>query len=310
MRKISFAVATMATVLLLSTSRTVAQTSLERGDRHTATLISPYYFGPNAFPVPDMNDGMVYDHLRLEMDGEFQPGFRGDRTEDIFIRANIPLFTDRANLSLWMTAIEWYQNSDRSIEECRLTPNVNKYDIRRGRQIGDTYISVDILAIREREMFPSLVLRSVLKTASDDGWHLGRFYDSPGYFFDSTFGKSFKLGSDNTSLRLALQGGFLCWQTDNGRQNDAVMYGLMARLNVSNFFMTASWCGYSGWEHHASNGGDMAHDRPMVLRSEIGYRWGNLEFDASYQYGARDFPYHRIRAGIVWYWDILNKIGL
>ena len=310
MRKLSFAVAAMATVLLLSTSGTVAQTSLERGDRHTATLISPYYFGPNAFPVPDMNDGTVYDQLRLEIDGEYQPGFRGDRTEDIFIRANIPLFTDRANLSLWMTAVEWYQNSDRSIEECRLTPAVGKYDIRNGRQIGDAYVSVDILVIRERDRFPSLTLRSVLKSASDDGWHLGRYYDSPGYFFDSTLGKSFRLGADNTSLRLALQGGFLCWQTDNGRQNDAVMYGLMGRLNVSNLFIAASWRGYSGWEHHASNGGDQAHDRPMVIKSELGYRMGNLEFDASYQYGMRDFPYHQFRAGIIWYYDILNKIRL
>lgn len=306
MRRLSFVTAAVATLLSLPSLTMVAQTSLERGDRHTATLISPYYFGPNAFPVPDMNDGTVYDHLRLELDGEYQPGYRGDRTTDIFIRANIPLFTDRANLSLWMNPIEWYRNSDRSIQECRIEPAANKYDIRNGHTVGDAYVSVDILAIKEGSRMPSLVLRSVLKSASDDGWHLGRYYDSPGYFFDSTLGKSFNIGS-NISLRTALQGGFLCWQTDNGRQNDAVMYGLMARLNVNTFFLTASWCGYSGWEHHASNGGDLAHDRPMVLRSEIGYHMGNLEFDASYQYGARDFPYHRVRAGVVWYYDILKK---
>lgn len=309
MRKLSFAIAVMASVLSLPSVQTVAQTPLERDDRHTATLISPYYFGPNAFPVPDMNDGTVFDELRIEIDAEYEPGYRGDRTADIFVRANIPLFTDRANLSIWMNTVEWYRNSDRSIEECRLAPAVDKYNIRNGHTVGDAYVSVDILAIKEREKLPSLILRSVLKSASDDGWHLGRYYDSPGYFFDSTLGKSFNLGS-SVRLRTALQGGFLCWQTDNGRQNDAVMYGLLARLDVSRFFISASWSGYSGWEHHASNGGDIAHDRPMVLRSELGYRIGNLEFGASYQYGARDYPYHRIRAGIVWYWDILNWHGL
>lgn len=309
MRKLSFAVAILASVLSLTSGRLAAQTSLERGDRHTATLISPYYFGPNAFPVPDMNDGTVYSELRLEADAEYQPGERGDRTKDIFIRANIPLFTDRVNLSMWMTAMEWYRNSDRSIQECRLTPAVDKYDIRSGHTIGDAYVSVDLQVLNEADMLPSLTLRSVLKTASDDGWHLGRFYDSPGYFFDGTIGKSFLLGPDDTSLRLAAQTGFLCWQTDNGRQDDAVMYGLMARLDISRFFLSASWCGYSGWEYNTGNSGDLAHDRPMVLRSEIGYRKGNLEFDASYQYGVRDFPYQRFRTGIVWYYDILKKHG-
>ena len=309
MRQLSFAVAAMAAFLSLPSVQTVAQTPLERDDRHTATLLSPYYFGPNAFPVPDMNDGTVLDELRIELDAEYEPGYRGDRTADIYFCANIPLFTDRANLSIWMNTVEWYRNSDRSIKECRLSDAVDKYNIRNGHTVGDAYVSVDILVVKEREKLPSLTLRSVLKSASDDGWHLGRYYDSPGYFFDSTLGKSFSIGS-NASLRTALQGGFLCWQTNNGRQNDAVMYGLMARLNLSRFFITAAWSGYSGWEHHASNGGDKAHDRPMVLRSELGYRIGNIEFDASYQYGARDYPYHRIRAGIVWYWDILNRHGL
>lgn len=304
MSKIYISAAVMAFCLLLPPNLTVAQTSLERDDRHTATLISPYYFGPNAFPVPDMNDGTVSDELRIEVDGDCQPGDRGDITRDIFIRTCIPLFSDRVCLSLWMTAVEWYRNSERSMEECRLVPASGTYDIESGRQVGDLYISSDILLLREGTRCPSIALRSVLKTASDDGWHLGRYYDSPGYFFDATAGKSFAIGEwyNRTSLRIAAQGGFLCWQTDNGRQNDAVMYGLLARLDIKRFFISASWCGYRGWENTVGNGGEMAKDRPMVLRSGIGYRHGSLEFDASYQYGVRDFPYQRIRAGVIWHY--------
>ena len=31
------------------------------------TGITPAYFGPNAFPVPDMLDGRVQNHLRVEI---------------------------------------------------------------------------------------------------------------------------------------------------------------------------------------------------------------------------------------------------
>lgn len=306
MRKLSFVVTVMAAYMLHMPMQTVAQTPLDRSDKRTASLISPYYFGPNAFPVPEMNDGTLFGRLRLEADAEYQPGFRGDRTIDIFFQANIPLFTDRANLSIWMNAVEWYRNSDRSIEESRLAPTVDQYPIRSGHTIGDTYVSVDILALKEGLKNPSLTIRSVLKTASDDSWHLGRYYDSPGYFFDVSIGKDFQLGTE-ISVRFAAQTGFLCWQTDNGRQDDAFMYGLKTSLNVKGVLLSASWCGYNGWEHNCGNQGELAHDRPMVLRSGIGYRTGNLEFDASYQYGARDFPYHRIRVGLVWYYDILQK---
>ena len=70
MRKLSFAIAVMASVLSLPSVQTVAQTPLERDDRHTATLISPYYFGPNAFPVPDMSE-LTKEQLKAEIEKGF-----------------------------------------------------------------------------------------------------------------------------------------------------------------------------------------------------------------------------------------------
>ena len=96
---------------------------------------------------------------------------------------------------------------------------------------------------------------------------------------------------------MALSTGFLCWQTDNGRQNDAVQYGVMLKWENRHFSLAESFTGYSGWEHGVRNGGDMAHDRPAVLRTDFTYRIKQFDIVAMYQYGVRDYPYHQIRLG-------------
>ena len=84
------------------------------------SMISPYYFGPNAFAVPEMLDGRVQKELRVELAGDYFPGFRGDHTGDISLKVNIPLWTDRVNLSVWMPVMEWFRNSDENIATCRM----------------------------------------------------------------------------------------------------------------------------------------------------------------------------------------------
>ena len=98
-----------------------AQTSLDQPDGLETTMISPYYFGPNAFPVPDMLDGTLQHDLRIELDGNHFFGTRGDHTTDLTLKIQIPLFTDRVNLTAWMPLAEWYTNSDESLAVCRLT---------------------------------------------------------------------------------------------------------------------------------------------------------------------------------------------
>lgn len=70
--------------------------------------VSPRCFGPNALPVPDMLNGTVQKRFYAEVDFDLHKGFYGDLTKTIFVKANIPLFTPRVNLSLWMPVIEFY----------------------------------------------------------------------------------------------------------------------------------------------------------------------------------------------------------
>lgn len=294
-------------VLLLIVSQTVGQTPLNKTSQRTITQISPYYFGPNAFAVPEMLDGRVQTTLRAELAADYFSGFRGDRTIDAAFKLNVPLWTDRANLSVWMPAMEWYHNTDESLSACRVQDE-NLETARSGHLAGDVYVSTDMQILREREILPDVVLRAALKTASGFESFHARYYDSPGYFFDLTVGKSVAVGQNarwNNRLRAALTTGFLCWQTDLGRQNDATQFGVMAKWENTFFSLSANLAGYSGWEHN-NDGGELAHDRPTVLRTDIIGHFGQFDAVFVYQYGLRDYPYHLLRLGVAYRLDILS----
>lgn len=258
-------------------------------DLSQATGIAPAYFGPNAFPIPDMSDGETYDHLQLEVAADGYFGFKGTRTADLFARVHIPLFTRWANLSVWMPVYEWYAQDDG-----------------RGSGAGDVYLSTDIQVLHghwfkspQAQYIPHITVRAGMKTASGGQYERRRHYDSPGYFFDLSIGESLPIGP--VSLRLAGSAGFLCWQTDNGRQNDAVMYGLQAALRYEFVSLQATWGGYAGWEKHG--------DAPMSIKIRAaGYVKGFEPF-VQYQYGIHDYPFHHLRIGLAYNIDVklLNR---
>ena len=197
--------------------------------RSSPTFVSPYYFGPNAFPIPDVLT-KTSDKLKIELAGDYYCG--KNYTTDIFLKTHIPLWTHRANLSLWWPVIEWYDDTK------------NK-----GKMSGDVYLSIDMQLFEERRIVPSWTLRAALKTASGGGCEIDRYYDCPGYFFDTYFGKTFQIAS--AVIQIFSGGGFLCWQTDNGRQNDAVQYGVLVGLRLGNFSISETFGGYNGWESNS-----------------------------------------------------------
>lgn len=295
--------------VLCSANMAASQTPVAHPDRHSVTLISPYYFGPNAFPIPDMLDGTVEHNLRAELSADRFLGKRGDLTADASFRISIPLFTDRVSLSAWMPVMEWWKNSDENIEVCRLADAAKDNSrIRKGHGVGDIFVSTDVELLRETHMLPAVAVRIAFKTASsDDDYCTGRFYDSPGYFFDIAAGKTFFCGDGFfRGLRGAVTTGFLCWQTDNGRQNDATMYGLQAKVLTRFFSISEMFGGYGGWENSISDGGDLAHDRPMSIKSQLTVPVGKAEIFVAHQYGIRDYPFSQLKIGFSWNVDILS----
>ena len=270
------------------------------------TGIAPAYFGPNAFPVPEMLDGRTQSHLRFEIAGDGYFGYEGDRTADLFIRAYIPLFTERVNLTLWMPVQEWYSMTTERQSTCRLQDSIPMA----GHEAGDVYVSTDIQLLKARRFAPDITLRAALKTASGGSFDKARYYDNPGYFFDLSVGKSLYFGTGKTfpyayatdakiELRFAGSAGFLCWQTDNGRQNDAVMYGLQMLLKSEYVSLRAAWSGYAGWEKDG--------DRPMTIKARLAGHIKGFEPFAEYQYGIKDYPFHQVRVGLAYGIKILKK---
>ncbi len=72
-----------------------AATPIRVPDLREKTMVAPRWFGPNAFPVPEITDGRVKDHLCFELAGDYYRGHLTDGqddTYDLFLRAWIPLF--------------------------------------------------------------------------------------------------------------------------------------------------------------------------------------------------------------------------
>lgn len=298
-------------VLLLICTSAAALVPIDKPNLRDDTGIAPMYFGPNAFPVPDMLDGRVQNHLRVEIAGDGYFGFYGDKTVDAFARVFIPLFTDRVNLTIWMPVMEWYQMTPERQRVCRLQDSVAIS----GHGAGDAYFSTDIQILRDKKWAPDIALRAACKSASGGQYELARYYDCPGYFIDLSLGKSWYLGDkergdeakgeddkargEGVELRLAGSAGFLCWQTDNGRQNDAVMYGLQLLMKSQYVSLRTTWSGYVGWENMG--------DHPMVIKGRLSGHAMSFEPYVEYQYGIKDYPFHMVRIGLAYNINILKK---
>ena len=264
-----------------------AQVPTTAPDLSQPTGISPAYFGPNAFPIPDMSDGQTSNHLRIELAADGYFGYNGDKTADLFARVCVPLFTRWANLSVWMPIYEWYDQYDG-----------------KGNGAGDVYISTDVQVLHNEwfksdkaKYIPQMTIRLGMKTASGGQFERKRHYDCPGYFFDLAIGESIPIGP--ISLRFAGSVGFLCWQTDNGRQNDAVMYGLQTKFQHEYASLQATWGGYVGWEKYG--------DAPMSIKVRAAGHIKGFEPYVQYQYGIKNYPFHQLRVGLVYDIAILKE---
>ena len=265
-----------------------AEVPIEKPDLSKPTGIAPAYFGPNALPIIDMLDGRTSKELRVELAGEGYIGYgKKNNTVDVYARVCVPLFTRWANLSVWMPVFGWYDQYDG-----------------KGSGAGDVYLATDIQILHNEwfksekaKYIPQMTLRLGMKTASGEQFERRRHFDDPGYWFDFSIGESFQVKS--VELRLAGSAGFLCWQTDNARQNDAVMYGLQASMRHEYVSLSATWGGYVGWERHG--------DAPMSIKVRAAGHIKGFEPYVQYQYGIKDYPFHQIRVGLVYSFDILRR---
>jgi hypothetical protein len=253
-------------------------------------IFSTAYFGPNALPVPPMQQGLIQKKSLLDFSYEYHKG-SGDYTHNALADLFIPLFSDRAGLNISMVPVEFFE-MDTVTRDLRRSRNFEG----NGRAVGDVYIGTHIQLLENHAILPDVLLTINLRTASGSNLSSARYIDTPGYYFDVSAGKNFLFDHPVfTGMRLYGSTGFYVWQTnrdDKYFQNDAYMYGLgvtthlFDKLNLSGVFT-----GYTGY---IDNG-----DKPMVLRikarSDFDFRFN---FIAQYQVGLRDYPFNSVRVGV------------
>lgn len=281
----------MSLILVIGISKVFANTPIIQPNLSMKTKIAPAYFGPNAFQVPDMLDGRTSACMRIDLSADYYSGTLTTLGEDITAgmsaKCIIPLFSSRANLVLWMPVFEYYYvNSE--VNEIRRVPYDGALE---GWDSGDVYVSTDIQLFTQRLHGADIALRAALKSASGNTYSKARYYDAPGYFFDVAIGRDL-IAYDKTVFRIAASGGFLCWQTDVGRQNDAVMYGIQVANSHKSWSFKTTFGGYVGWERDG--------DQPMIVATVLSYKFKHISVNACYKVGIMDWPFHQASIGMTY----------
>ena len=248
--------------------------------------LAPGGMGPNALPVPDVQNGRLLTTPTLRLAGEAHFG-DGDATQNAFLDLHLPLFSDRVTLRASYVPLEHY----RMTPATRDARAARDFDAR-GWASGDLYLATHIQLLRDHARLPDVLLTINLRTASGNRLTAARFTDTPGYFFDVSVGKTFATGSVVDSLRPHALAGFYVWQTHaaDHYQNDAVLYGLGLDMLIGSLTLTPALGGYTGYL------GD--GDRPLVARLSLQTTAARrVNFLARFQYGIYDFPFTSVRIG-------------
>lgn len=244
------------------------------------------FFGPNALPVPELFDGRVPTKNKAELSTDVFWGF-GDQTQSLSTRLVYAIIPGRLSLSGWGVLAEHYRTT-------QAVRDVRASQVERGEEtflIGDLYLSTQLSLLQEKRMLPDLNLEVVLKTSSSKTSSSARYFDTPGYYFNLTAGKSlhFKTGLLD-ELRFVGNLGFLCYQLNQEHQNDAPLYGAKLLLTAGPWTVEGGWHGYSGWLDQG--------DKPMLLRGKLNYNTGSATLFMQYQHALRDYPFRRMQTGV------------
>ncbi|MFW5757404.1 MAG: hypothetical protein ACOCYO_01860 [Bacteroidota bacterium] len=252
-------------------------------------IYSSEYFGPNALPVPETMQGLIKKEFSFEMSLENHRGYTGDITNNLFAQIYFPLFSDKAGINFSMVPVEFFNMNNQTRDKRR----ARNFD-GKGHSVGDLYIGTHIQLVENNPRWPDILLTINMRTASGSNLMSARFTDTPGYFFDLSFGKTYELkGNVVNDIRTFGLLGFYVWQTNSDilMQNDAFMYGLGAKAKVIDlFYLTNIWGGYIGYK----NNGDQPMLYRILLESAMDKK---INYLFKYQKGLNDFPFHSFQIG-------------
>jgi hypothetical protein len=254
---------------------------------------SSKYMGPNALPMPESVKGLAGSSSFIELNTASH-FYTGDNTSDIGYNSAINLVKNYITLQVFGTLVEHYKmdTATRNIRGCRGFSG-------KGYAMGDVNIST-IIQLTRNMVFPDIALRVNLRTASGGMMEDARYTDGPGYYFDLSMGKNIEIKSQFLNkIKLYTDVGFYCWQTEfvEKRQSDAIMYSFGFDLAAINSWQLSNEI--SGYNGHLGDG-----DRPLLYRTSLHFSKNRNQFYIQYSYGIRDYVYHSVRLGYIFYFEI------
>lgn len=272
-------------LLLLTSQQAYAQGWRDKMENVT---YAPRYFGPNAFPIPEIREN-VTERFEAEVRGEYHY-YSGDKTKDLFARVMIPIVKGKAAIEVSAVVFEDYlltpeTRDERSAAETESPISYN----------GDVVFSTFFQIIKDPKWIDAMVSMN-LKTASGGRLVDARFTDAASYWFDIKAGKElYRNEAYKASVSIHGLAGFYCWMTNDRvhRQNDAMHYGGGIIAKLRNFTLQ---CDLSGFHGYKDNG-----DRPMVLRNNLTYEYRKNGLSLRYYHGMKDRLYETYTLGYVRY---------
>lgn len=249
---------------------------------------SPAYFGPNALPVPDIQNGEVGKNLEIEVSGEYHFS-KGDKTRNLYTRIYYPIVKNIVAVEGYVVPLEHFKmdTTTRDIRGARLRSG-------EGFAGGDIYFGTSIQIVKNKKI-PDIAFRMMCRTASGTNVSAARYTDAPGYFFDLSFGKTMLINKElQHTIRPHLMLGFYSWQTnlDDHRQNDAFLYGIGTSFSINKFEYTTSLAGYKGY---IKNG-----DSPMIAEIKILHKRKLFNYSLAIKQGLNDFSYTRVKLAFIY----------
>lgn len=250
-------------------------------------IYSPRYFGPNAFPIPELRSGQVGSRWEVEVRGEHHY-FSGDKASNLYARVFIPFVKGRAGLNV----------SVRMFEKYKMTPETRdeRFAVETESPItchGDAIFSAFYQVLKSEKWFDA-VFSFTLKTASGGRLCDARYTDAASYWLDMTLGKDLvKAVDDGFGLRVQAMGGFYCWMTNElvHRQNDAIMFGAGLSGKYRNFSLATDLSGFDGYK---SNG-----DTSLSWRNNLRYEYKKNIISVRYNMGLADNLYDTVSLGYI-----------
>ena len=258
-------------------------------ERTDKIIMAPAFMGPNALPVPIIQNGLISDRFTLEasIDGHFSDG---DNTVGMHTALFTPLFSDRVGLHFNWVPIEYFRMDTITRDIRRSTDRDG-----RGTNMTDLFIATQIQLLKDHQHLPDILVTINLKTATGNKLSSARTTDAPGYFFDASFGKELSLNhAFFQAIRPHLMLGLYVWQVTHPKyeQNDAFSFGVGYDLKLPKAEFKNAIGGYVGY---IGNGDD-----PIVLRASLKSKFDSaFNLQLRFQQGLHDFAYTSFRAGII-----------